>query len=128
MTWLGVFRDLLTPTHFTDWYVSTAAQGTHVAFGFLGFGLLALVLHKWWGVWKDAPHRTMVLAMAFCSSWELLSWIVYGAYVPEHIVNSLFMSNGAALGYFGWQRAWKLFGAACVGVVAALAVNAGVRL
>lgn len=119
MTLPQAIASLLAPpaTPF-DWYLSTAAQGTHVAFGVCAFIGLAFVVPRLW-----APHRAMVIAMLLLAMWEATSLAVYGGSWSQRLANALFMASGTVPGYATWQHDRRLAVWAVVAILAALAAT-----
>ena len=112
------------PTVPFDWYLSTAAQGTHAAFGVCAFFLVAFAVPRW----RLTPHKAMVLAMLVLAMWEAASLAVYGGSWSQRLVNALFMSSGTVPGYAAWQHDRRLAVWAVAGILVALMVNAWIRL
>ena len=118
-----IFTDLLTPSYFSDYYVSTAVQGCHVAFGALAYAIERDTVRD-----RVSLRRGLILAMCAVSAREVLSLAVYGGSWLDRWNNAAFMMGGVGLAYATWRRMPKTMGWITAALICALLANAWVRL
>ena len=123
MTLGQALASLLVPAHFGDWYLSTAVQGCHVAFGALAYAIERDTVRD-----RLSLRRGLILAMCAVSAWEALSLAVYGGSWLDRWNNAAFMMSGVGLAYATWRRMPRTMGWITVGLICALLANAWVRL
>jgi hypothetical protein len=131
MTFWQAIASLLVPAHFSDWYVADAAQGTHLIFGVLAFGIIAWcdeALSLKHGGDPMPVHLVMIAAMCAVASWEVASLVIYGGSVLDRVTNIAFMTAGSALAWAIWTHRWRLMGWSVLSAIVALAINAAERL
>ena len=90
MTIWQALASLLVPAHFRDWYLSTAVQGCHVAFGALAYAIERDTVRD-----RVTLRRGLILAMCAVSAWEALSLAIYGGSWLDRWNNAAFMMGAS---------------------------------